>query len=95
MAIPVSDLDALEFVPIKTRLALAFLDQKADLGVHSDQAIVDHVDDIMAIMLALTRRAVREDDQKARLHLVRRHLHERPTTSRASRSTARMTGQTH
>jgi hypothetical protein len=43
------NLDAPEFAPVKTRLARAFLDHKADLDIASDQEIIDHVDDITAI----------------------------------------------
>jgi hypothetical protein len=56
------DLNAPEFAPIKTRLARAYLDHKADLGVGSDQEIIDRVDDITAILFGLTCRAVRGDD---------------------------------
>ena len=47
------DLNAPEFAPIKTRLARAYLDHKADIGAPhaTDQDILDHVDDITALML--------------------------------------------
>jgi len=52
-----------EFAPIKTNLALAFIAHKADVGdVGSDQEIVDHVDDITAILFGLTLRAMRDSD---------------------------------
>ena len=45
------DLNSPEFAPIKTRLARAYLEHKADIGAPhaSDQAILDRVDEITAI----------------------------------------------
>ena len=49
------DLNSTEFAPIKGQLARAFIEHKADLGpaaaVASDQAVVDQVDDISALLL--------------------------------------------
>jgi hypothetical protein len=56
------DLADPEVAPIKTKLALAYLDHKADLSVDSDQEIVDRVDDITAILFGLTLRATRGSD---------------------------------
>ena len=44
------DLNAPEFAAIKSRLARAYLDHKADIGAPhaTDQDILDHVDDITA-----------------------------------------------
>ena len=51
-----------EFAPIKTRLARAYLEHKADIGVPdaSDQAILDHVDEITKLMLGALGRAMAE-----------------------------------
>ena len=56
----VPDLDSPKFAPIRTRLARAFMEHKADLGVPeaSDQDILDHVDHIMALMLRTTAAAL-------------------------------------
>jgi hypothetical protein len=61
---PLPDLDAPEFAPIKTKLALAFIDHKADLGVDSDREIVERVDDITAILFGLTCRPVHAGDHE-------------------------------
>ena len=57
-----SDLNSPEFAAIKKRLARAYLDHKADIGpVHAtDQDILDHVDDITALMLGALGRAMVE-----------------------------------
>ena len=57
------DLADPEFRPIKARLVRAYLHHKVDLGVYGDQEIVDHVDDITAILVGLVRRAMREGDE--------------------------------
>ena len=56
------DLNAPEFAPIKTRLARAYLDHKADIGAPhaTDQDILDHVDDITALMLGALGRVMAE-----------------------------------
>ena len=49
------NLNSPEFAPIKGQLARAFIEHKADLGpaaaAASDQAVVDQVDDISALLL--------------------------------------------
>jgi hypothetical protein len=47
------DLNAPEFAPIKARFARDYLEHKADIGTPhaTDQEILDHVDDITALML--------------------------------------------
>jgi hypothetical protein len=54
------DLNSPQFAPIKTRLAKAYLDHKADIGAPhaTDQDILDHVDDITALMLGALGRAM-------------------------------------
>ncbi len=56
------DLNSPEFAPIKSRLARAYLDHKADIGAPdaTDQNILDNVDDITALMLAALGRAMAE-----------------------------------
>ena len=56
------DLNAPEFEPIRARLARAYLDHKADIGAPhaTDQDILDHVDDITALMLGALGRAMTE-----------------------------------
>jgi hypothetical protein len=56
------DLNSPQFAPIKTRLAKAYLDHKADIGAPhaTDQDILDHVDDITALMLGALGRAMAE-----------------------------------
>jgi hypothetical protein len=62
----VSDLNSPEFAQVRAQLARAFIEHKADLGpaaaAASDQAILDRVDDIMAVMLCSVAKAmVRRD----------------------------------
>ncbi len=54
------DLNSPEFAAIKSRLARAYLDHKADIGAPhaTDQDILDHVDDITALMLGAMARAI-------------------------------------
>jgi hypothetical protein len=56
------DLNAPEFAAIKSRLARAYLDHKGDIGAPhaTDQDILDHVDDITALMLGALGRAMAE-----------------------------------
>jgi hypothetical protein len=56
------DLNSPQFAPIKTRLAKAYLEHKADIGAPhaSDQAILDRVDEITALMLGALGRAMAE-----------------------------------
>ena len=56
------DLNSPEFAAIKSRLARAYLDHKADIGAPhaTDQDILDHVDDITALMLGALGRAMAE-----------------------------------
>ena len=56
------DLNAPEFSAIKARLARAYLDHKADIGAadDTDQDILDHIDDITALMLGALGRALAE-----------------------------------
>ena len=59
------DLDAPEFGPIKARLARAYLAHKGDLEVllTDDAVIIAHVDEITALLLAASDRALRDDNQ--------------------------------
>jgi hypothetical protein len=59
-----------EFAAIKSRFARAYLDHKADIGAPhaADQDILDHVDDITALMLDALGRAMAE-----RLHTWLQH----------------------
>jgi hypothetical protein len=56
------DLNSPEFAAIKSRFARAYLDHKADVGAPyaTDQDILDHVDDITALMLGALGRAMAE-----------------------------------
>lgn len=58
----VPNLTSPEFAQARAEFARAFIEHKAALGpvaAHSsDQAIVDHVDDIMAVMLGRVARAM-------------------------------------
>ena len=56
------DLNAPEFAAIKSRFARAYLDREADIGAPhaTDQDILDHVDDITALMLGALGRAMAE-----------------------------------
>jgi hypothetical protein len=56
------DLNSPEFAAIKSRLARAYLDHKADIGAPdaTDQDILDNVDDITALMLGALGRAMAE-----------------------------------
>ena len=47
-----------------TRLVRAYLEHRDDLGIADDQQIVDHVDDITAILFGLTLRAMRDNDHE-------------------------------
>jgi len=56
------DLNSPQFAPIKTRLAKAYLEHKGDIGapLATDQDILDHADDITALMLGALGRAIAE-----------------------------------
>jgi hypothetical protein len=56
------DLNSPEFAAIKSRLARAYLDNKADIGAPhaTDQDILDQVDDITALMFGALGRAMAE-----------------------------------
>ena len=56
------DLNSPEFASIKSRLARAYLDHKADIGAayDTDQDILDHNDDITVLMLGALGRALTE-----------------------------------
>jgi hypothetical protein len=56
------DLNSPEFAAIKSRFARAYLDREADIGAPhaTDQDILDHVDDITALMLGALGRAMAE-----------------------------------
>jgi hypothetical protein len=56
------DLNSPEFAAIKSRFARAYLDHKGDIGAPhaTDQDILDHVDDITALMLGALGRAMAE-----------------------------------
>jgi hypothetical protein len=60
------DLSDPEFGPIKARLARAYLEHKSDLGVllTDDAAIVAHVDEITALLLAAWAQAALADNQR-------------------------------
>ena len=62
----IRDLSDPEFGPIRVRLARAYLEHKGDLGVllTDDAEIVAHVDEITALLLAASERALRVDDQR-------------------------------
>jgi hypothetical protein len=64
------DLNSPEFAPLKARLARAYLDHKADVGAAhaTDQDILDHVDDITAVMLGALGRAMAERRHAWLLH---------------------------
>jgi hypothetical protein len=64
------DLDAPEFAAIKSRLAPAYLDHKADIGAPhaTDEAIVDRTDEITALMLGAMARAIAERRHTWLLH---------------------------
>ena len=61
----IRDLSDPEFGPIKARLARAYLEHKGDLGVllTDDAAIVAHVDEITALLLAAWAQASLADNQ--------------------------------
>ena len=56
------DLNSPELALIKSRLARAYLGHKANIGAAhaTDQDILDHVDDITALMLGALARAMAE-----------------------------------
>jgi len=64
------DLNSPQFAPIKTRLAKAYLEHKGDIGAPhaTDQDILDHVDDITALMLGALGRAMAERRHTWLLH---------------------------
>lgn len=64
------DLNSPEFAAIKSRLARAYLDHKADIGAPhaTDQDIVNRVDDITALMLGALGRAMAERRHTWLLH---------------------------
>ena len=56
------DLNSPEFAAIKSRLARAYLDHKADIGAPhaTDEAIVERTDEITALLLGALVRAMAE-----------------------------------
>jgi hypothetical protein len=56
----IPDLNSPEFAGIRTQLTRAFIEHKADLGVPqaSDQDILEHVDDIMALLVGTATKAL-------------------------------------
>jgi hypothetical protein len=64
------DLNSPEFAPIKTRLAKAYLEHKGDIGAPdaTDQDILNHTDDIIALMLGALGRAMAERRHAWLLH---------------------------
>ena len=62
----IHDLSDPEFGPIKGRLARVYLEHKGDLEVllADDAEIIAHVDEITALLLAASSRALRADDQR-------------------------------
>ena len=62
----VRDLSDPEFVPIRARLTRAYLAHKGDLEVllTDDAEIIAHVDEITALLLAASDRALRADNQR-------------------------------
>ena len=62
----IRDLSDPEFVPIRARLARAYLEHKGDLRVllTDDAEIIAHVDEITALLLAASLRAWRADNQR-------------------------------
>ena len=63
---PIRDLSDPEFGRIKARLARAYLEHKGDLKVllTDDAEIIAHVDEITALLLAASDRALRADNQR-------------------------------
>jgi hypothetical protein len=57
--------DAAEFTPIRGQLARAFLANKASMGLGdaTDEWILAHVDDVAAVLMALTEHAINIDDK--------------------------------
>jgi hypothetical protein len=66
------ELDAAEFTPIRGQLVRAFITHKASMGLGdtSDEWIVEHVDDVATVLIALTEHAVKTDDRA----WLRRHV---------------------
>ena len=64
------DLNSPEFAAIKSRFARAYLDHKADIAAahDTDQDILDHIDDITALMLGALGRALAERRHAWLLH---------------------------
>ena len=64
----VHELSDPEFGPIKARLARVYLEHKGDLEVllTDDAEIIAHVDEITALLLAASSRALRADNQRWR-----------------------------
>jgi hypothetical protein len=62
----IHDLSDPEFGPIKARLARVYLEHKGDLEVllTDDAEIIAHVDEITALLLAASSRALRADNQR-------------------------------
>ena len=60
------------FAPIRGQLARVFVEHKADMGFPdaTDARIVEHVDDIGAVLIALTEHATKIDDRV----WLRRHI---------------------
>ena len=62
----IHDLSDPKFEPIRARLAGAYLEHKGDLEMllTDDAAIVAYVDEITALLLAASDRALRADNQR-------------------------------
>jgi hypothetical protein len=71
-ATPFPDLDAAEFRGLKGELARAFLKHRGSMGLGdaSDAWIVEHVDDVATVLIALTQHAMDIDDRP----WLRRHV---------------------
>jgi len=56
------DLNSPEFAAIKTRLARAYLEHKADIGAphDTDEAVVERVDEITVLLMSAMARAMAE-----------------------------------
>ena len=60
------DLDAPVFTPNRGQLARAFIANKASMGMADadDRWIVEHVDDVAAVLIALTKHATAINDRQ-------------------------------
>jgi glutamyl-tRNA reductase len=56
------DLNSPEFAAIKTRLARAYIEHKADIGAprDTDEAVVERVDEITVLLMSAMARAMAE-----------------------------------